>query len=79
MIADIPKKGSETTSNLPMRGVESASFDIRDEVKIVDGRNIEFGKFELIAGVKASHEFQNLDVGSVLSIRGADWTVVGTF
>ena len=30
VIADIPKKGSETTSNLPMRGVESASFDIRD-------------------------------------------------
>lgn len=79
VIADIPKKGSDTTSNLPMRGVDAASFLIRDEVEIIDGRNFEFGRFELIAGVKAAHEFRNLDIGSVLKTRGADWTVVGTF
>ena len=79
VIADTPKKGSETTSNLPMRGVDPMSFLIRDEVKIVAGRNITFGKFEMIAGVKGVHEFQGLDLGSVLSIRGADWTIVGHF
>ena len=79
VIADIPKKGSDTTSNLPMRGVEAMSFKIRDEVRITAGRNMDFGKFEMIAGIKAVHEFQGLEIGSVMSVRGADWTIVGHF
>ncbi len=79
VIADVPKKGSKTDANLPLRGVEARSFEIRDEVRIVDGRSLEFGKFELIAGVNAVDQFQGLDIGSILKLRGADWEVVGHF
>jgi len=79
VIADIPKKRTNTAANLPLRGVQPASFEIRDEVEIVEGRNIDFGKFELIAGVKAADQFQGLEVGSIMKIRGADWKVVGHF
>lgn len=79
VIADIPKKATDLTANLPLRGVEPASYRVRDEVEIVAGRDLEFGRFELIAGVKAVDQFQGLAIGSVLSIRGADWEVVGHF
>ena len=79
VIADVPKKSTGTAANLPLRGVDAASYVIRDELEIVSGRNIEFGRFEMIAGVKAADQFQGLDVGSTIVIRGADWEVVGHF
>ena len=79
VIADIPKRGNDSPANLPLRGVEPTSFAIRDEVRIVQGRNIKFGRYELIAGVKAANQFQGLDVGNRLPLRGVDWEVVGLF
>ena len=79
VIADIRKRGNNSEANMPMRGVEEKSFIIRDEVTIVEGRNLTFGRFELIAGVKAADQFQGIDIGGQLNIRGATWTVVGLF
>jgi putative ABC transport system permease protein len=79
VIANIAKRANNSEANMPLRGVQPNSFLIRDEVKIVEGRNLEFGKFELIAGVKAADQFKGLDVGNRLRIRGADWEVVGLF
>ncbi len=79
VISDVPKKGSTTGANLPMRGVGPVSFDIRDEVRIVAGRNIEFGKFEMLVGIKAADQFQGLELGAKLPLRGANWEVVGSF
>ncbi len=79
VIADIKKRANNSDANMPMRGVEPMSFRVRDEVKIVAGKNFEFGKFELIAGVKAANQFQGIDLDSQLEIRGAKWQVVGLF
>lgn len=79
VIANIAKRANDSEANLPLRGVQPKSFTIREEVKIVEGRNLEFGKFELIAGIKAANQFQGLDVGNRLKIRGAMWEVVGLF
>ncbi|MDK1024777.1 MAG: ABC transporter permease [Gammaproteobacteria bacterium] len=79
VIADIKKRSNNSDANLPMRGVQPNSFLIRDETRIIEGRNIEFGKFEMIAGKNAANQFQGLDVGNSIHIRGADWKVVGIF
>ncbi|HAK52591.1 MAG TPA: hypothetical protein DCM54_11925 [Gammaproteobacteria bacterium] len=79
VIADIRKRANNSPANMPMRGVDQNSFEIREEVEIVEGRNIEFGRFELIAGIKAADQFQGIDLGSELNIRGAAWKVVGLF
>ena len=79
VIADIKKRANDSDANMPMRGVEPESFEIRNELKIVQGRNFQFGRFELIAGVKAANQFQGIDLGSQLEIRGAKWQVVGLF
>ena len=79
VIADIRKRSNNSEANMPMRGVEPKSFSIRDEVTIINGRNLEFGKFEMIVGVKAADQFQGLSIDRQLNIRGVDWTVVGVF
>jgi putative ABC transport system permease protein len=79
VIADIPKRGNSSAANMPLRGVEQKSFEVRSEVTIVEGRNIEFGRYELVAGVKAANQFEGLDVGSKIPLRGVDWQVVGLF
>ncbi len=79
VIADIPKRGNNSAANMPLRGVEPESFLVREKVRIIAGRNLEFGRYELIAGVKAANQFQGLEIGNKLKLRGADWTVVGLF
>lgn len=79
VIVDMPKRGSGTAANVPLRGVEPAAFEIRDELKIVEGRNFRSGTREVIVGRSATRSFEGLEVGSVLRFGAADWTVVGVF
>jgi putative ABC transport system permease protein len=52
---------------------------VRPELEIVRGRKLEFGKFELIAGTGVASEFDGLDIGDTVSVKGATWKVVGHF
>src|SRR5690606_28153532 len=61
------------------RGVESMAFEVRKSFKIVEGRNFEPGKNELIVGRAAQKQFSNLEVGSVVVFGKTEWTVVGAF
>lgn len=70
------------TFTLGKRGVEPAAFELRPEVRIVAGRAFEPGKWEMIAGVRAAHEFAGLAIGDTVRHRDAphvDWRVVGHF
>lgn len=78
-IADVPKKATGTTANLILRGVTESAFAVRPEVEIVEGRNFETGRNEVIVGVTANYEFANLDVGDVVDFRQTEWRVVGLF
>ncbi|HEV7785351.1 MAG TPA: ABC transporter permease [Thermoanaerobaculia bacterium] len=79
VVADIPKKSTGTDANVPLRGVQPAAFDIRKELKIVQGRRFETGRSEVIVGKAASQEFAGLDLGSKLHFGESEWTVVGIF
>jgi putative ABC transport system permease protein len=76
---NINKFGSDSPANVPLRGVDEMSFKVRPEVTIVEGRNIEFGKFEVIVGAGANSQFQGLEIGKTVSLRNMDWMVVGVF
>ena len=78
-VADIPKRSTGTDANLIVRGVGQQAFGVRDEVKVVEGRNFQPGKGELIAGRGAHVEFAGIDVGSKVKVRNNEWTVVGIF
>ncbi len=79
VVAAIDKIGTDIAANVVVRGVEPASFDIRDEVRIVEGRRFEAGKAEIIVGVKAASQFAGLGVGQQLPVRDQTWQVVGHF
>ncbi len=79
VVVDVPKQSTGTDANVPLRGVQPAAFQVRDEVKIVEGRNFEPGRNEVIAGKAASSEFAGLKVGDKKRWGGNEWTVVGIF
>lgn len=79
MVADVPKRSTGTDANLIVRGVTADAFALRDEVEIVEGRNFEPGRGEVIAGRGAHIEFSGIDIGNKIQLRQSEWTIVGIF
>jgi putative ABC transport system permease protein len=78
-VVNVPKIDTGTDANVTLRGVGLKLTEVRPELKIVKGRMFSPAVRELIAGVGAAKQFRGLEVGSVLHLRNADWTVTGTF
>ena len=79
VVIDVPKRTTGTPANVPMRGIEPATFQVRNEARIVDGRMFEFGTNEIIVGRAAQRQFAGLSIGSELTSGQVRWTVVGVF
>jgi len=79
VIIDVPKRSTLTPANVPMRGIEPSTFQVRREAKIVDGRMLQFGTNEIIVGRAAERQFAGLSVGSQVKSGQIVWTVVGVF
>src|SRR5215468_6373734 len=79
VIINLPKRSTGTDANVPFRGVEQAAFQVRDKLRIIQGRPFEPGKNEIVVGVGAAQEFSGLDVGKKLKVGRNEWEVVGMF
>lgn len=79
VIVDVPMRNKDASANAPLRGVEPMAFSVRKQFNIVEGRNFEPGKNELIVGRGAQTQFANLSVGSVVKFGQTEWNVVGVF
>jgi putative ABC transport system permease protein len=79
VIIDLPKRTTGTDANVPLRGVESSALQVRDNLKIIQGRMFEWGKNEVIVGRGAAQEFSGLEVGSKMKVGRYEWPVVGVF
>lgn len=79
VIIDLPKRSTETSANVPLRGVEEPAFEVRDGLRIVEGRNFAWGRNEVIVGAGAAREFAGLDLGASLEVAGEQWAIVGIF
>ncbi|MBI2220839.1 MAG: ABC transporter permease [Acidobacteria bacterium] len=79
VIVDVPKRATGTDANVPLRGVTPRAFDVKDEVRIVDGRRFAAGTSEIIVGRAAHGQFAGLEVGSQVKWGQNRWTVVGIF
>ncbi len=78
-VADIPKRATLLPSNVVIRGVEQSAFEIRPELRIIEGRNFTPGRNELIAGRAAGQQFLGIDLGATVELRQSEWEVVGLF
>jgi len=79
VIVDHPLKRGGSAANVPLRGITPEAFKVHERVKIIQGRNIEFGKNEIIAGKAAARQFAGLDVGASLKWGENTWQLVGIF
>ena len=79
VIAELIKAGEKTGSNITVRGVETAAFTLRPQLKIVEGRRFGSGLRELIVGQGVTRQFEGARIGQIIRMRGSDWTVVGIF
>jgi putative ABC transport system permease protein len=78
VIVDIAKRTTNSSANVPLRGVQAEAFAVRRSFKIIQGRNFEAGKNELIVGRGAQKQFA-VDVGSKIKLGQTEWHVVGLF
>jgi putative ABC transport system permease protein len=79
VITEVPRFGQKTGANVTMRGVEPNGFELRPELKIIEGRKFKPGLREIIVGQAASKQFDGLRSGATLRFRGQTWTIVGIF
>jgi ABC-type lipoprotein release transport system permease subunit len=71
------KKNGAGETNVPIRGVQPASFKLRDDLKIVEGRNLQFGADEVVVGRKLVDRIANCRVGEVVLLNTTPFRVVG--
>lgn len=79
VITEVPRKGQKQGTNVTLRGIEPAGFELRPELRIVAGRRPRPGIRELVVGKSAQAQFDGLDIGTRLNFRGSDWQIVGVF
>jgi putative ABC transport system permease protein len=79
VIIDIPKIGTNSPANVPMRGVEPTATAVRGEFSIGEGRMFEFGTNEVVVGRGAAVNFQGLRVGNTIQSGQNTWKIVGLF
>jgi putative ABC transport system permease protein len=79
VIINLPKISTGTDANVPLRGVEPAAFEVRDNIQMIEGRPFQWGLNEVIVGVAATREFAGLTLGQELQVGPEQWPVVGIF
>ncbi len=80
VIINLPKIGTDGgISNVTVRGVSPPAFQLRPNVKVVDGRMFTPGAREVIVGSSIAKRFEGAHVGGTVKFGGDTWTIVGKF
>lgn len=80
VVANLPKKDDPAVSaNVQLRGVGEGAWELRPNVRIIEGRRFKPGLRELIVGQGAARQFAGLGVGHTIRLAGQDWSIVGRF
>jgi putative ABC transport system permease protein len=79
VLITLPKRGSNTPSNVTIRGIAGSSLALRPQVKIIEGRMPKPGSSEIIAGQNIAKRFKGGGINETLRFGMRDWTVVGVF
>jgi putative ABC transport system permease protein len=78
-IINLPSMGDGTDSNAQVRGVGPQAWELREGVRIVEGRKFGSGLRELVVGQGAQQQFRGLAVGDSIELANQDWAIVGAF
>jgi len=78
VLVDLNKRSTGTPANVPLRGIEPAALQVRDDVKLVEGRMFQFGTNEAIVGRASNRQF-SVDLGSEVKSGELTLKIVGIF
>lgn len=73
------EKLSGGMSNITVRGVSDVVFELRPQVKIIEGKMFNFGLRELIVGSGVTGKFKGAALGDEVKFAGDNWKIVGIF
>ncbi|MEH6417128.1 ABC transporter permease [Pseudomonas sp. CGJS7] len=79
--ANLPIMGGkpDEDGSVQLRGVGDRAWQVRPQVKIIEGRKFETGKREVVVGSGARRQFRGMEVGKQIRLGSEQWTVVGIF
>jgi putative ABC transport system permease protein len=66
-------------SNVTVRGVSKPVYELRQQVKLIEGRLFNPSLRELIVGKSINKKFKGADIGSKVKFAGDQWEIVGIF
>jgi len=75
----LTKKGSNSPSNVILRGVEEDSILLRPTVRLVEGRLPRVGSPEIITGSSIARRFKGIGINETIRFGMSDWRIVGIF
>ena len=79
VIINLNKLGAAGISNVTVRGIEEAAFQLRPKVRVIQGRMFEWGAREIIVGAGITKRFVGAQLGEKIKFGGDLWNVVGIF
>jgi ABC-type antimicrobial peptide transport system permease subunit len=79
VLINLQKKGSNSPSNVVIRGISETSLALRPQVTMLLGRMPRPGLTEIMVGQSVAERFKNAGLGSRLVFAQRSWTVVGIF
>lgn len=77
VIAALPLIATGTDANVQVRGVKPTVLQVRENVRIAEGRFLQSGLPELVVGKNAVRLYENLELNAQVEFGGLTWTVVG--
>jgi ABC-type lipoprotein release transport system permease subunit len=81
IVINLQRPGGDAyaVANVVARGVSDKAFDVRRNLKIIEGRRFASGQSEICVGSKLKGRFANVNVGDVLRFSNRNWNVVCRF
>ena len=81
IVLNIRRTGGDefAVANVVARGVSDKAFEVRRNIKVIEGRRFASGQSEICVGSKLAGRFANVNVGDVLRFSNRNWTVVCRF
>lgn len=78
-VVNLPVASTGEDANAQFRGVSDAAWEVRPQIKIIEGRKFNVGVREIVVGQGAQNQYRGLQVGKTLRLGNQEWTVAGVF
>ena len=71
LVASLPRRGATDAAevNVTVRGVSPMAFQVRQGLKIVQGRQFTPGLYELVVGKQAAERYEGAQIGSTIKLQ----------